>query len=148
MFDPAPRGLMRRRGRWLPGALVVAAIVSLLGGSHAAGEREEVRPAARPPDCLNAHKRALREFPVRTAHVRKHAPGRVLPGRLLADQTPRTAPFLYPDPLAPHYPGGRLPSGPVQWRNTAGVPRSRLIHETHAGAVFNAPGSKYEIAFN
>jgi hypothetical protein len=71
-----------------------------------------------------------------------------LPGKRLRSQTPRLPPYVEPDPLLAHYPGGQLPSGPLTWRNIAGVPASKLIFSTSANAVFNSETARYRIAFN
>jgi hypothetical protein len=89
--------------------------------------------------------------------VARGLPKKVL-GRVLADTKVRSEvvhglPYHesvgYPaDPLAAHYPDGKLPSGPAQWRNLTTVPPQNVVRATSATEIFNAPGSRYRIAYN
>jgi hypothetical protein len=84
-------------------------------------------------------------------NVGRHAQGKVLPGTKLASQIRHRPHGRFTgtsDPLAAHYPDGRLPSGPPSWRNLGSVPPSKVLHAADADAIFNAAGSRYRIAFN
>jgi hypothetical protein len=136
--------------RILLGALVAAACAALawapVGDAAHPGRRNHARRTS--PACLNAAAPGLKEFKTRIARVHRRLPGRVLPGRLLRSQMPRMAPFVDPDPRLAHYPDGKLPAGPLTWRNIAGVPTAKLVFSTGADAVFNAENARYRIAFN
>ncbi len=83
--------------------------------------------------------------------VPNSAQGKVLPGTRVRSQIVHTRPRPYvpgPNPLIDHYPNGRLPAGPPQWRNLTAVPPSKVVRATSANAIFNAQGSRYRIAFN
>ncbi len=56
--------------------------------------------------------------------------------------------FSEPNPLGAHYPNGRLPEGPPQWRDIEAIGPAQVIHTSQASAVFNSERSKYRIAFN
>lgn len=136
-----------------------------LGDMDAAWARQARRAGARAianvvsrqaADCLRAAargracpRRAI--LPVRVArHLRRSAQGRVLPGSAVRSQIAHGLPYERPgpDPLAAHYPDGGLPAGPPGWRNLAGVPPDAQLRVADAVSVFNAPGSRYRIAFN
>jgi hypothetical protein len=124
------------------GADGLAAVVSRQAErcAHAAARR---RPCPR---------RAV--LPVKAARgVRASAQGRVFPGPRVRSQVVHGLHMRegvdYPgNPLADHYPGGRLPAGPPQWRNLAWVAPGAAVAATSATATFNAPRSRYRIAFN
>jgi len=149
------RGLKEWRPR-AAGATLIALVVLALSATalaSQAGHRRAAKPAprltvARKGECLNAGKRGLRYFNPGIARVSKNAPGRVLPGATLHSQTPHTPKYVSPIRMLAHYPDGRLPSGPLTWRNIAGVPPSKLIYASHADAIFNAENDRYRIAFN
>jgi hypothetical protein len=76
--------------------------------------------------------------------------GKVLPGTGLHSQVAHGLPntFAETNPVAAHYPNGKLPEGPPQWRNLGGVNQSQVVHATQANAIFNSESSRYRIAFN
>jgi len=134
-------------------ALLTAAVLAIAAAAGVvatagAFERAPHRAAVSDPPCLNADQPGLREWNPGIAHVRDSAAGKVLPGRELRSQLPRTPGYVNPDPLFPHYPDGKLPSGPLTWRNISGVPASHLIYASNADAIFNAENDRYRIAFN
>ena len=92
------------------------------------------------------------DLPVPVARgVPGSARGKVLPGTGVRSQVVHFPPRPYvpgPNALIDHYPDGRLPVGPPEWRNLGAVPPSKVVRATSANAIFNAQGSRYRIAFD
>jgi hypothetical protein len=140
--------LSRRHTLTLAAGLLLAALAVAVPLTRSASATARHRGRSANPPCLNARQRGLRELQPAIAHVRNSAPGKVLPGRTLRSQLPRTPGYVNPNPLFPHYPDGKLPAGPLSWRNTSGVPASHLLYARNADAIFNAEHDRYRIAFN